>query len=167
MSNKTGLRPLGLFVSSVLFICLHACGEARICAQQTVTKPETPERTAEQIAALTEASRLSARVVQLYSQGKLNEALPLAQRAISLRQKNLGTDDPLLADAFANLAALYLNNDFEKAESSYKRALAIYDKAGVIAQNVPTVLDSLTLLRLVRHDLKQAEVYGQRALALK
>lgn len=166
MNTNKLVRTIAVRLNLVLFLCFLTQAQVQSWSQ-TVAASQTSERSAEQSAALAEASSLSNKVVQLYLQGKLNEAVPLAERALSFRQKVLSADDPLLADAFSNLGALYLNNDFDKAESLYKRALEIYDKGGGSSENVARVLESLTLLRLVRGDSNTAEIYGRRALALK
>src|SRR5262245_19538241 len=55
---------------------------------------------------LAEAQRLNAEVERLYKQGKYGEALPLAERALSLEEQILGPDHPDVATALNNLAGL-------------------------------------------------------------
>lgn len=56
-------------------------------AQNSSPKAQTP--------ALTEAANLNAQAIKLFREGKYNEALPLAKRAVELREKELGEDhDP-------------------------------------------------------------------------
>ena len=56
---------------------------------------------------LKEAEVLNTKVIELYNAGQYAEALPLAQRALSIREKELGPDDPDLASSLENLAASY------------------------------------------------------------
>lgn len=81
-------------------------------------------------AALEEAARLSAEVVKLYAAGKYDEALPLAVRALELREKELGRDDKLVAGALLNLAAVERSLDKpEEAKAHYRRADEVFDAA--------------------------------------
>jgi len=44
---------------------------------------------------LAEAERLTQQVIQLYQQGKYNEAIPLAEQALAIRKQQLGDNHPL------------------------------------------------------------------------
>nr|NCS30880.1 tetratricopeptide repeat protein [Microcystis aeruginosa F13-15] len=57
--------------------------------------------------ALAEAERLTRQVIQLYQQGKYNEAIPLAEQALAIRKQQLGDNHPSTATSLNNLAALY------------------------------------------------------------
>ena len=62
----------------------------------------------------------------LRNQGKYDEAEPLYQRALAIREKALGPDHPDVAESLNNLAELYSNQGkYAEAEPLYKRALAI------------------------------------------
>jgi tetratricopeptide (TPR) repeat protein len=86
-------------------------------------------QTSEQSPDLVKANRLNAEVIALYEQGKYDKALPLAERVVTLREKHLGEDHLLVADALRNLAAVYLAKGKNKeAKSSYLRSIAISEK---------------------------------------
>ena len=77
-----------------------------------------------------DADALNAQVIKLYGEGKYSEAVPIAQRALALREKALGPDHPDVATTLHNLAALYYNQGrYADAEPLYKRSLAIGEKA--------------------------------------
>src|SRR5882672_735954 len=59
------------------------------------------------VAELAEESQLSVSLVELYKAGKLDEALPVGKRLLELREKLLGPDDLLVAEALSNLAEVY------------------------------------------------------------
>lgn len=76
-----------------------------------------------------EAARLSREVVALYKAEKFAEALPLAERAVSLREKALSPDDGALAAALSNLGGvLSALGNADRALEAYERALAILEK---------------------------------------
>jgi tetratricopeptide (TPR) repeat protein len=72
------------------------------------------------------APTLDNRVEELYRAGKFSEAVPLAQRALAIREKALGPDHPDVAKSLNSLALLYAKQGrYADAEPLYKRALAI------------------------------------------
>jgi CHAT domain-containing protein/Tfp pilus assembly protein PilF len=76
------------------------------------------------------ASVLIAKVLQLSQAGKYSEAIPLAQRALAIREKALGPDHPDVAASLNTLANLYVKQGrYADAEPLTKRALAIREKA--------------------------------------
>ena len=56
---------------------------------------------------LDEATALDQQVIQLYKHGDFSEALPLAQRALTIQERALGPDHPDVALSLNNLARLY------------------------------------------------------------
>jgi TonB family protein len=75
-------------------------------------------------AELQEADKLSASLIELYAAGDYKKALPLAQRALALREKVLKDEDPLVGVALNNLVALYIAlGDADKAEPLCERIL--------------------------------------------
>jgi tetratricopeptide (TPR) repeat protein len=79
--------------------------------------------------ALAEAERLNQQVIELYKQGKYNEAIPLAEQALAIRKQQLGDNHPLTATSLNNLAYLYQSQGrYNEAEPLYKQALAIIKK---------------------------------------
>jgi TonB family protein len=136
-----------------------------IYPQQPGDRSSSTALTAEQNAVLNEARQLSQRVVQLHGSKKFDEALPLARRALELRQSVFGDNHPLVADALANLAGLHFaKREFERAESFFKQALSSYDNAKLVSQQSADVLQMLMFLRWEDRDYDKAEVYGKRAI---
>jgi TonB family protein len=92
------------------------------CAQEPAAATQSPE--------LAEADRLGAQVVELYARRKFDEALPLAERALALREKALGPDHALVGDALGNVAELlYMMRKHKEAEAAFRRQSAIYEKS--------------------------------------
>ena len=70
------------------------------------------------------------RFVDLYSQGHYEEALPFAEEAVRLSEREFGPDHTSVAQSLNNLAELYrAQGRYEAAEPLFKRALAIAEKA--------------------------------------
>ena len=62
-------------------------------------------------------------------QGKYEQAEPLFQRALAIRERVLGAEHPDTASSLNNLAILYRNQGkYEQAEPLYQRALTIYER---------------------------------------
>src|SRR5712691_9667985 len=71
-----------------------------------------------------EAQELTKRVEQLYGQDRYDEAIPLAARALAIREKVLGPEHPDTAQSLNILALLYQTTGaYAKAEPLYRRAL--------------------------------------------
>jgi tetratricopeptide (TPR) repeat protein len=97
---------------------------------------------------LFEANELNQQVIQLYNQGRSSEAIPLALRALTIREKALGPNHPDVAVSLNNLAELYrAQGRYADAEALHKRALTIRVKAlGPDHANVAISLNNLALL---------------------
>ena len=106
-------------------------------AQSNVQSPE-----------IKEAEQLSAQVVKLYQSGKFDDALPLAERALALREKVLGSDNELVAAALRNLAEVQLAKKRNKeAEATYEKYLSVYGKVlGETNSNFINALDRYVCL---------------------
>ena len=118
---------------------------------------------------LAEAERLTQQVIQLYQQGKYNEAIPLAEQALAIRKKVLGDNHPNTARSLNNLAGLYESQGrYSEAEPLYKQALAI--KKQQLGDNHPstaTSLNNLAELYRVQGRYSEAEPLYQQALAIR
>jgi CHAT domain-containing protein/tetratricopeptide (TPR) repeat protein len=114
------------------------------------------------------ADELNKRIHELSQAGKYAEAIPLAQRALAIREKAFGLDHPAIADALNKLALLYFNQGrYADAEPLFKRALAINEK--VLAPDHPDVgmaLNNLALLYDQQGRYADAEPLFKRALAI-
>ena len=117
---------------------------------------------------LAEAKRLSNEAARFFGAGKYDEAIPLAQRALIIRERALGPDHVLVGISLNNLALFYYSRgDYTKAEPLYQRALAINEKAlGTDHSEVATSLNNLALLYSSKGDYSKAEPLYQRALAI-
>ncbi|HEX4899521.1 MAG TPA: hypothetical protein VFV61_03265 [Pyrinomonadaceae bacterium] len=92
--------------------------------QQQAAAPATT-----QSAELAEAEELSTQVITLYHERKYDKALSLAKRVLMLREKALGPEHFLVADALANVAELqYVRGLRNEALRTYRRYLITYDK---------------------------------------
>ena len=88
---------------------------------------------------------LNAQVARLYEQGKYQEAVPLARKALELTEKILEPDYPNIAASLNYLAMLYQSmGDYAKAEPLCQRALGIYEK--VLGPEHPKTAGSLNNL---------------------
>ena len=96
-----------------------------------------------------EANDLNNRAVELSKAGRYSEAIPLADRAVALREKALGPNHPQVAPLLNNLAAM-LNNQalvyhaqgrYAEAVPLLQRALAIQEK--VLAREHPDLATTL------------------------
>ena len=118
---------------------------------------------------LKEAEQLNGQVVQLYEAGRYDDAVPLAERVLAIREKTLGAEHPEVATALNNLALLYrVKGDYGRAEPLYQRTLAIEEKAlGPEHPNVAQSLNDLADLYQITGDYARAEPLYQRALAIR
>ncbi len=116
-----------------------------------------------------EAQRLNQEVVRLYRQGRYDEALTVAQRALAIREKVLAPEHSDVATSLNNLALLYdTKGDHGQAELLYQRALAIREKVlGPDHPDVAISLNNLAALYATKGDYGQAEPLHQRALAIR
>ena len=101
---------------------------------------------------LEEANGLNQQVLQLYEEGRYEEAIPLAQRALEIRETALGESHPHVATSLNNLAALYRDQgNYSAAEPLFLRSLEILETA--LGESHPHVATSLNNL---------AELYGNQ-----
>jgi len=132
------------------------------------TQAATPA--ARQADAVKEADSLSLQIVQLYEAGKFDEALPLAERALKLREEADGREHQSVAQALRNLGAIYHSKSkLDKARQLYKRALSIYEKNPTPNRtNIYNLLDALGILeRFAFNNFTAAIENYERSLALK
>jgi tetratricopeptide (TPR) repeat protein len=121
------------------------------------------------LAQVDEAAALNQQVLQLYSQGRYSEAIPLAQRTLAIVEKARGPDNPDVATALDNLAQLYsFQGRYTDAEPLYKRSLAIREKAlGPDHANVALSLNNLAGLYQTQGRYADAETLYKRSLAIR
>lgn len=122
-------------------------------------------------AALQEAVKISTQVVNLFNEKKFEEALPLAQRVISIREKELGKNHPLLAQAWRNLAYVqYQLKGFKFAEDSFKKAFEIYEKNSTLTaadeKHYAELLETVAVYEVSDGDILGAEKKLRRSIEL-
>jgi CHAT domain-containing protein/Tfp pilus assembly protein PilF len=118
---------------------------------------------------LNEARLLTTKATQLWRQGKLDDALPLAERSLAIREKELGPEHPDVATSLFSLANIYSDKgDFPKAEEFYLHALDVRKKAlGPEHVSVSAILNNLGILYKDRGDYAKAETFLQQALDIR
>ena len=95
--------------------------------------------------AFRELGALLARVSQLHSQGKYDEALPLAERYVALARQLYDEDHWQFASAVLWLGAIHQDQgSTDEAEPLVRRALSIYEKA--LAPDHPDISAALSYL---------------------
>ena len=163
-------RFLGLVLVSLLATSIFAAtrrGTNSSGQIQPPTRSEQQESSTSQ--ELTDTAKVDAEMMKLYKEGKFDEAIPLGERVLKIRQKLLPPNDPHLADSMGNLAMLYLaRKKFDDAGSLLQRALSIYEQTpGGDALVMAKTLDSLANVSLFKGDVKKAEEFYLRALSAK
>ena len=72
---------------------------------------------------------LNQQVNQLIEQGKYQEAIPIAERAVEVAKSNRGPEDPESATALNNLGHLFTKiGDYAKAEPLLQKALQTWPR---------------------------------------
>ena len=117
---------------------------------------------------LVESRELNAKVVNLYREGKYDEAVSVGKRALELRERVLGAENPELVPVLINLGEVYrAEKKFSDAQSSYERALAIGEKAfGAEDKRLAPILDKLAYLAIERKEDGKAEELFSRSLSI-
>ena len=120
-------------------------------------------------AALKEALELHEQAFQFYNQGKYREAIAIAQRSLTIREKVLGTEHPLVASSLNNLAALYQSQgNYPAAEPLFKRSLSIIEKAfGSEHPLVASSLNNLAALYQSQGNYPAAEPLFKHSLSIR
>ena len=118
---------------------------------------------------LKEAAALTESAVRLFNEQKFDEALPLAKRALEIRQRLLPRTDPQVATSLSNLASIYsAKGNYGPAKQTLEQLLQVQeDRSGPDDIGLARTLDRLGLLYLRDNDLGKAEEVYKRAIALK
>jgi CHAT domain-containing protein/Tfp pilus assembly protein PilF len=86
--------------------------------------------------------------LKLQRAGKYDEALPLAEHALEIRERLLGAEHRDVAAVIDSLAGIYTGRgEYVKAEPLYRRALAIREKA--LGKDHPDAAESLSNMALL------------------
>jgi CHAT domain-containing protein len=159
---KSTRNPLKHLAGGFLLLSLHL-GTLPTTAQ-TQAIPTT-----EQTAQLQEAERLNQQVLQMLRERQYEAALPLAQRALAIREQLLSANHPDVATSLNNLAELYSDmGNYSEAEPLYQRSLAIREQAlGRDHPHVAQSLNNLAELYRAMGNYSEAEPLYQRSLAIR
>ena len=154
-------------ILALIIVSLSILNASAGLAQRSIQQAQSQSEAAE-APELVEARQLSQRVVVLAAEKKYDEALPLAKRALELREKKLGKEHPSVGDALENLAYLYQQKGkYSEAESLYKRRLSIAEKAfGRDSLRLTSTLGQLAWLSYALRDNGRAEELFVRALLI-
>jgi tetratricopeptide (TPR) repeat protein len=123
-------------------------------------------------AALDEAVKLGGEVVKLFSQSKFDDALPLAQRVIVIREKEQGKNHLAVGQAWRNLAYIQVQRGKTKeAEKAFSNAFEIYEKNQPLAINDEKVfadlLETVAIYEANDRDIIGAQKKFIRAVELR
>src|SRR5262245_12157878 len=118
---------------------------------------------------LVESNELTAKVIELYKAARYDEALPLAKRALDLREKALSPTDPNLIAPLTNLGEL------ERGLKQFGEARAYFGRALTISQNsygendvrVARLLDKLGVVAYENHQENDAENFFLRSIEVR
>lgn len=118
--------------------------------------------------ALQQAETLSVQINELYMRGRYDEALRIAEQVLAIRDRELGENDPKIAEVLGYLGVLYLERgDHKQAEPFFRRALLISEKAiGPESSAVAVSLNHLASVYQAEGDYTMAEHFYQRALSV-
>lgn len=125
------------------------------------SSPESPE--------LTEATELTKSVAKLFKEGKFDEALPLAKRALEIRERLLPPTDQRVSLSLGYLGDVYMaKRDYDKARKTFERLLVLQEeRLGPTGVNLAFTLDRLALLYYRDGKPAKSEEFYQRALAIR
>lgn len=131
-------RPDVWLPLSILYLLLGCTVMVNAQSQPIV---EEKNKSAEEM----EADKLNGDVVRLFREQKYQAALPLAKRALELREQKLGAEHQATMVAMINLASVYSYLDKHKdAIELYQRLLKIQEK--VFGLNDPKIADTISKL---------------------
>lgn len=160
-------RILILFWQIVLLLCITH--PVKICVAQSYGNRNAQAiQPVDQAAELAEAARLNSKAVELYNQSRYDDALPLAERSLEIRERYLGADDNLVLTSAFNLAEiLFAKKKYGDAMTLYKRLMASYERtAGPYDSRIALVLDRLAFIYYERGEFDRTESSYKRALAI-
>ena len=121
------------------------------------------------LAADDDLESLNQRIYKLFAEGKYQEAIPLAEKAVEIATRVRGPEDPETATSINNLGELYSNmHQYAKAEALLREALRIRQK--VLGREHPYTAYSLNNLGIVYQAMAEyakAEPLYQEALRIR
>jgi len=144
---------------------IHAIALLTSILLSSVFISQTPQQSPE----LKEADDLSVSVVKLFKQRKFDEAIPLAKRALEIRERFLPPNDPQILTALGNVGDLYnAKGDYNAAKKNFERLLPMQEQQfGATNVKLAPTLDRLAVLYYRERNVGKAEDMYKRALALR
>ena len=108
-------------------------------------------------------------VAKLFKESKFDEALPLAKRALEIREQLLPRNDPRVANALSYLGDVYMaKGEYDNARKTFERLLQLQEElVGPTDVRLANTTDRLALLYYDDSKLAKAEEFYQRSLALR
>jgi len=117
---------------------------------------------------LEEASELIRKVVKLYGERKYEEGLPLAKRALQIREKAMSPNHQLVINAQVNLAEVYIAlRKFMDAESPLDRAVKSYRTGNPTDVRLADLLQRKALVEYALGDSESAQSAYEESLRIK
>jgi tetratricopeptide (TPR) repeat protein len=117
---------------------------------------------------MTEADEIELKVVNLYRQGNLKEALPLAKKLVELRSASLGTNRPALVEALYKLAIIYSDlAQLKTALPLFMKALETNEAALPGDPSSTRILDQIAQIHHRQGDERLAIEWYKRSLAIR
>jgi CHAT domain-containing protein/tetratricopeptide (TPR) repeat protein len=143
---------------------------SRIRAAGTQNKPNITSQPAQASSPFDQVLALLRQSYEKQAAGQTDEAISAAESALKIAEKDLGPEHGTVGMSLAALAQLYgLKGNFNRAEPSYLRALAIAEKPGSGLEPffVATLLNGLGSLYVSQGDFLHAEPLYRRALDIQ
>jgi len=105
----------------------------------------------------------------LFKEGKFDEALPLAKRALEIRERLLPRNDPRVANSLSFLGDVYMaKREYDNARKTFERLLQVQEElVGPTDVRLANTLDRLALLYYEDSKPDKAEEFYQRSLTLR
>jgi TonB family protein len=155
-------------VINLALVCA-AYGQSNTGSSPPASQQDKARKGTAQSGKLEEAERMNAKVIQLYAEGRYDEAIALAKRVLEIREKALPPDSDEVLAALSNLAELYLMRGmYDEARPRYQRLLTISEKKlGPDDLKLAPDIDKLAFLSFAKGEFVKAEVLNKRALAIR
>lgn len=151
----------------VTFLLCLSCANG-LAAAASAAAAHGSAATLSRMAPAAQARLLTERFTELYERGAYREALPLARRALDIRQASFGAAHPETIESLQNLAVLYRAlGDYRYAEPLAQRALTLCEQTyGAGHPETAVALNGLGNLYRNMGAYDQAMPLFERALAI-
>jgi TonB family protein len=118
---------------------------------------------------LAEATEMIKTVAKLFKEEKFDEALPLAKRALEIRERLLPRNDPRVANSLSFLGDVYMaRREYDNARKTFERLLQVQEElVGPMDVRLANTLDRLALLYYEDSKPAKSEEFYQRSLTLR